>query len=848
MIINSISLKGLIPLQQIDITTLDINVLHPIFILIGDNGCGKSTTLRELTKSYATKTDYIKNGKRVVSGNYKNIPYVLSSDFSNSKNTHSFMKDTEELNINGITSIQMDLGVTHLNLTNIVDNLINFRYKMCSMGKSDRKKLFLSIHPSDLAFILEDHKRVSSELRGFKSNLKMLKERHLLLSNKMMDKDELNRLCEVRDKLNKNNLILDKVIYMVNHEIDILPKLNNSQFKDQNNLVNLIVFRCLSIQKKVCVTRDTHPIIFNRSFTLSDIKQSLSQQIFMDDQITKTAIDLKNEIQRLQESNIDIDNTLLELEKEIKNLTELKELTIVDNSIPILSTSELTYTKDTILSKLKDVLTSIHIINNKVYPLSFIVKIKNKLNLFKDKISYLHNELNKQNKIKQNLNDRYNKETISTFPIECNLTCDLKSNKVTILKNIQDELTNTTHTLKSIEIQYKRYLKITDLLQNKFEYLNLIEPYLNTINHIFQNVSWTKYIFRDNNLTHILNNNIFSIINDIQLIIRNTELNNCRIKYENQLNIVQSKYNALKESNRPTRDVIIKSISDKQNLLSDKIDEHSLIKKKITYLKSIVETSTQISEYKQELDNMLKQLNDYTDYLELKYTLQLYSKIIEDCTIQKDKVNKSLREIETTIDEQKGYHVRFNDEIVPSINEISKKEIQWGHVEKALSPTTGLPHLYMVRYLNNTISNVNRVLSTICGYPLVIDYMDERKPLDFTLPIKVKTGHKVSDISRCSEGQKQLIDLAWIIVICQQLGINKTHPLILDEYESCLTHYHRMKVFELLVKLINQGDLSQLFIVSHYASMQNMPNSQVCCLSSENITVPENINEGIRME
>lgn len=851
MIIDSIELADLIPLSHTDIAKLTIKTTAPIQIIIGTNGSGKSSILNEITRPCSSKPLYKKTGYRLIKGHHEEDTYKVVSDFG-CKQTHNLIKNDETLNISGTTHTQIDLCEANLGITPIIEKLINFKYKICSMSKGERKQFFLSVHPSDLSFILQDHKRISSELRGFKSNLKMLKERELNLTNKCMAEVELRELYKLKRQLDQDHNILDKIIYKTNHEIDTIKK-SNSYVSSVASFYSLETLekRCLKTSNLALQYRWSHPHLFTedkegyRQSYLQNIEVSTHKKHLSMDQLLDNSERLKSDITELEETNTDIEAEIQQLSTKLTNLNGLIAQTKTNKNIPILNDSQLQHVETTTYPKCKILIDELVGMNLVVMSRSEIEDLKTTIRDQELSIVDRKSTIERLHRAKEALIRRRAKESRYTFPIDCDTACELKTNTVSILERtdqeisqIDDEITRCTE----IQATYTEGLKNS---VKRAENIHEMVRFLDEFELLFKNHFYTEYVFEGKKLTDMLNNCPNNIVNNLILLSNNTKAHNCKVKYENQLQVISMKLKTLNSLNVPTKEHISKSIVEKQYKLDRLSEQHLRLKQDLQVLSEEKIILEDLHRFKLGLIDTYKQLMTNSQQQVIHMLVELYTTIVKDCVEQKNTMNTTLREIEATIHEQESYQIRLNDEVLPSIKETEMKIDQWSQVEQALSPARGLPHVYMVRYLNNLITNANILLASICGYPLKINKLDPNKGLDFTLPVTVRDQHKVPDVSRCSDGQKQMIDLVWTIVTCQQTGINKTFPLILDEPDSMLSQSNRLRLLELLTKLVQQGDISQLFLVNHHAALQGMGNAEVFCVSTEGIALPHVYNEHV---
>ena len=90
-----------------------------------------------------------------------------------------------------------------------------------------------------------------------------------------------------------------------------------------------------------------------------------------------------------------------------------------------------------------------------------------------------------------------------------------------------------------------------------------------------------------------------------------------------------------------------------------------------------------------------------------------------------------------------------------------------------------------------------------------------------SFPVLINNDGTVKDISICSKGQKEIIDLAIILAICTYRGYSIKFPLKLDEMSSGLSPDHNSKLFGFLGELFSRDEILQAFIVSHDPIVNN---------------------------
>jgi DNA repair exonuclease SbcCD ATPase subunit len=220
--------------------------------------------------------------------------------------------------------------------------------------------------------------------------------------------------------------------------------------------------------------------------------------------------------------------------------------------------------------------------------------------------------------------------------------------------------------------------------------------------------------------------------------------------------------------------------------------------------------------------------------------------MISDLDKYRRAADEKQSEIRATVRNQESIRIRLDQEITPNIEKLEKELKKLQNVESALSPNTGLPHVYMVRFINSVIEIANTYIRLVWNYDMEIMPLKESNKLDFNFPVRLNKNSKVKDISICSKGQKEIVDLCWTLGLYLQMGLGDFLPLKLDEPDGALSEAHRTKLLTLLSNLLRQGNIKQLFLINHNASLfTSFAHSQIVCLNPDGIVVPHKYNESV---
>jgi hypothetical protein len=121
------------------------------------------------------------------------------------------------------------------------------------------------------------------------------------------------------------------------------------------------------------------------------------------------------------------------------------------------------------------------------------------------------------------------------------------------------------------------------------------------------------------------------------------------------------------------------------------------------------------------------------------------------------------------------------------------------------------------------------------------------EPLNYSFPLETP-GNISNDISQLSDGQKEVMNIAWILTILLQLKMLNKVPFFADEIGRTFDPIHRMQILSFLGQMLDNKIIEQLFIVNHFALFTDgFGDCDIICLNPENIPeLPKTANENVR--
>lgn len=146
------------------------------------------------------------------------------------------------------------------------------------------------------------------------------------------------------------------------------------------------------------------------------------------------------------------------------------------------------------------------------------------------------------------------------------------------------------------------------------------------------------------------------------------------------------------------------------------------------------------------------------------------------------------------------------------IQEHSVKIQELKLISDALSPKTGLIAKSINGFIGSVLDKMNNIVKNILDYQLEIlpPQVDSGElMLDYKFPVSVN-GEIVKDIKYLSSGQKELVNLAWLLVMHGVSDIG--YPVYLDEFANRLDLHHKVKAFDFISKL---SEDKQIMLITH---------------------------------
>jgi DNA repair exonuclease SbcCD ATPase subunit len=169
---------------------------------------------------------------------------------------------------------------------------------------------------------------------------------------------------------------------------------------------------------------------------------------------------------------------------------------------------------------------------------------------------------------------------------------------------------------------------------------------------------------------------------------------------------------------------------------------------------------------------------------------------------------------------------------------------------RAINPTEGVIAEGMLGFIHFFTNEMNYHIRKLWIDPLTITPCllgESGIELDYLFPVQT-LNESPEDISVCSSGQKEMIDLAFREAGMRCLGLS-SHPVLFDEWGVRMDETHKLKSCDLLGSFTDKTQHDQIIIVSHTESVHNaLGDVRRLVLCDKNITIEGEYNTHVLIE
>lgn len=810
MKISKLILKGFKPLALNDIDEISIDFIEDVTLVIGTNGSGKSSLLKELTPFPSSSSKFREGGMKETHITNNGDSYILQSYFKKDSK-HTFIKNNETILNMGTTAMQRELVIREFNYTPLIHKILTGELRFTTMTPAARRDVMMSISNLDLDFAIKLHNLTKDAHRD---GLGVLKH---IVNKSSEAKLKLRGLNLPEDADVKNTELEEHLGYLIPYTVGKYPslgELSKSITEDYNNLS--------IIKQKI----DKFEDIRTPTGNISNI-YNLNEYIgTCTGGITSAQLNINNLTAEV-ESMYGVTNSIVDNDLSLDDIQ--KRISIIENDLSfytdtcfvnsnfdtyLLSLIDISHEFETIfyhskglryLPKNEEMLAE----NNNANIRQLIINAKHIINKCVEKLEHLTDNAVSATCPKCNL--VFNVNGIS---IQDNISkySNIKGTKEEELKHLETQLQESNRLIENIngcKLAANRIFNLKKSVHMPFEFWDNIGDYYEMLEH-----------------PHKIRNYITTWRINIENGKAKYGLKSELESYKNALNVF-TKYG----SNVDAR------LSKLQTTIVNELNRKGILEQQITYCKRLLKNINHYTNLSDEANRILRDLND-------KFKMAITVEIQSDAKLKCDSIYTELGKHKHLLTQRTNL-IESITELEDDQKTLAFKQVCLAVLEENLSNKKGMIADEMLGFINSFIGQINIICNSLWEYNLeIIPCHMDNGILDYTFPL-IAQDESVPDISESSKGQAEMIDLAFTMVMRQYTNITD-FPIYLDETGSGFDDSHKKKLMDYIKQLIPNNLCSQIFIVNHYLSFHGgLSNHDTVVLDPRNIVVPQNYNEHI---
>lgn len=819
MKILKLILKGYTRLQLNHIAEFVYTPTDPIQIIIGTNGCGKSSILEELSPLPAESKYYFKGGsKEIWIAKGKNT-YVIKSSFEK-KDTHSFIENDIELNDGGTVTVQLELVRKYLGYTPETHRLALGHIKFNELRPPQRKDLFMKLEHANHEYAVAYYNRLKQRYNDIVSGLRLERKRIVTESTKVLPQEEFDRIKEETKDLhacldflmehrvppNGSNSPLEQQLRVIEQTLSQITK---SHCRRYNDLANEPVLDIDQLRSEV---DDLKAII--RSYELTNTR------LFEEFEKVNEAY---NTLQMSHSRNIfTLDSQIRTEESIIEELMGKRSLRTEPHVNPELALEVIQSNENHLITLLEALPSN----QDKIYSRAKLdqyreqqTEIDEKLRITKGFIAEKQGTLQHYESMKSEGTTEcpnckhlwirgYNPIAVSSLKDSLET---LEKDRV-VLQQLSDEVATKIAGIYSYFNKYQAFIAAT----NKLPVLNPLWDYLNKTESVISNPS-------------IAMQEIKNYSKDLAFEIKCQTARNKIKELTELVSVSKLTVNLDFDKTKERKEELEAQIAKDQKDYNRTIERKSYLDKTIASILAITESREQLTKLIEQHTSLNAELEENTRRL-------IYSDFVRE-------VQSMLARSENVLRESEGQY-RVIAAIQDNINQLETQERLLKITMKELSPTEGLIAEGLFGFMRLFVKQMNEIIQRIWTYPLKVMpcSVEEGQKLDlnYKFPVFVNKQEKPKDdVSEGSTAMKEVIDLAFTITAMKALKLGDC-PLFLDEFGHSMDPVHKQATTNLINTIMQQESFSQLFMISHDALQYgSLSNTQVLVLCADNITIPK---------
>lgn len=832
--IHSAKITGNIRLQLAKIGSIEINFESDCQTIIGTNGSGKSTLLREYSPLPPVSADYIKGGGKTIHfEDDKGVQYVAESENKHGW-THSLIRisDGVELNPGKTRQVQKQLIEQICGLTEELFDILVGDVTFTQMAPNKRREWILSFSGSDLEYAMKIYRDLNKRLMDSIALQKHYAKRLATELEGVMGEDQIN------DLRRSAKLCIERInLLMMERDSTVDPSVSSSQIIDH-------LARTQSLEEKIFSQIEQYKVAVPEGLNL-DIasREDVDRAIGI---IRSDISIMQRDLNAAYEEHATLDKYMKMLSSAGANGIDDLKLRVDELNAQLLDLQarrslDITFNQPAqaqwaLKSILFEVIELINLMPTDIpeYEMGGMRNAQ-QIREVRELIA------KKQGELKEHDHKLYHMSNVDQVQCpQCTLVFapGVDPNHVDQLKHAYGTVENQIATLDlklndlmDIAMEHDQYHQRTNRLQQIMHNNDCLSPLWNMIrSHIDRNEP-----------TLMLNTMIHEYGAELDLAVQcdtiGQELYTRKMILDNAMAITQGH-----------GDVNADRINSINTRITDTLNRMGEAKKYIQAIETFARAAN-------DLDNLNAQYQDTVDQISallLNYQLTLRNECLdEDIGV----LQTQLASTQSTLSDATTAAA-----LIEELRRNKKQADEDVAVHKSLvdglSPNTGLIAKNIRTFIDGYVDQMNSFVGEVWTYPMKIIGCDIDAAVDCKFPLESEgelSGGVIKvvspDISKSSSAQTDIINFAFRLTAMMCLGF-EGYVLYLDEAGVRMDEKHRDRFNGLIERLLERKQVSQIFMISHYAAMHGVfTNADITVVDKTNIiNIPREYNQNVTIE
>jgi len=838
--ILSLTLEGCRRLLVPEIRKITITPQSPIQLILGTNGCGKSSLIDLLTPLPAEKESFVKGGSKTIHIESHGRHYVCTTRVEKSAE-HSFVMEGEELNPGGTATVQLDLCKKHFNVTLESHELMKGKVKFTDLKPAERREWIMSLCEGDNEFALNAYDKIRQHANWLTGALKMnLKNLGNEIAKVMSEAEEIKLEQEVNALRSELHILQAERMPLEQTPSQHANAREQALRTLQEVSMRLLRLKVVAPYEYECWWTDVEPnkppqraqfrsltevdyeidrlkhIVTSKETTLVNVNEQYTKLQHQHDVLIKTGAEGVQSIDR-QLQALRIERT-----SKVNRLRLGLHFSDARNAHQALAAID---------TALVDVLRNLPENSDRRYGRAQyetlqkeMVVATEQLNL---QVEFLH-RLRAQ-KDHADLHRGENKHSCPSCHHSWVVGIDEKQYalivagikdadaKLVAMREKHAELMKTLETIEAYFVQYREVMAYTRnivILQPFWDYLLDSKLILESPNEA---VSAVQHLQRD--------------------LLVSIEIQEIEEKLE-ELTKLRAQAEEVGDANLTEVRAQMDAVADKLGTLTAEL----------THVQRAV---SEYSDYRRQLNTGLQ----LGEELHRQYNLAEKEQYGYVEAFRRESIQHCLREVENamSLKEESLRAVKRQKDLVTALKQqIAKLEVQEAAAKamvNTLSPKNGLIAQGLMGFVRAFVGQMNTYINRIWRYPLQIiptgfDVENNEQTVDLDYKFKLiveRENNIIKDVSLGSEGIQEVVNLAFERIAAKYLNLADV-PRFLDERGKAFDDEHRNAFTEAIKWDMDNTNCPQLFMISHYAVGHSaFSNAEVCVIDNRNVVLASDL-------